>query len=74
MNPAHIARQHAGARAQQRKAIRRYTDMTRHDASNRMAAEIIASNRVKYPPESLAQRWATLVRAKAESTGMAVAA
>lgn len=64
MNPATIARRDAGARAVERRAIRRYTDMAKHDAANLGAAEIIAADPAKYPPESLAQRWATLVLAR----------
>jgi hypothetical protein len=58
------ARRHAGARAQERRAVRRYTDQAKHDATNLEAATIIASDQVTYPADSLAGLWARRVLKK----------
>ena len=51
MNPTIAARRtHATERAQQRRAIRKFTDQERHDRNNLEAATIIANaGPAKYP-------------------------
>ncbi len=56
-------RRHAGARAQERRVIRRYTDRERHEANNLESARIIAADPVKYA--GALQQWAAMVLAKA---------
>lgn len=68
MKPAFIAtrRQHAGARAVERRKVRAYTDQAAHDQNNLACALLIASAPEKYPAGSALARWAQIVLAKAD--------
>jgi hypothetical protein len=52
------------AKSDERKAVKKYTDAERHDASNRIAAEAILENPVKHEGALLLWAKAFLARVK----------